>query len=262
MRYFFAIILLFFVKIVFAATFEDGIIAAKQGDYNKAYSIILPYAESGNTKAQCTIGEMYERELGVKQDFLVAAKWYRLAADNGDALGQRQLGYLYSTGKGVIQNYNEAVKWYKLSVNQNDSFAQFLLGDMYQHGKGVPKNNDEAIRLYLLAAEKGIDIAKQNLGFLYGDIKNYKESLKWNKAAAKNGLEGAQYNLALMYMYAEGTPKNNILAHMWLNISNANGKKNAIEVRDELAAEMTSEQISQAQEMANRCLQSNYVNCE
>jgi len=43
-----------------------------------------------------------------------------------------------------------------------------------------------------------------------------------------------------------------VLAHMWLNLSAANGSKNALEKCEMVANEMTIEQIETAQKMAGK----------
>jgi TPR repeat protein len=47
---------------------------------------------------------------------VLAAGWYRKAADQGDAGAQGTLGTLYSMGQGVEQNYVEAYYWLDLAA--------------------------------------------------------------------------------------------------------------------------------------------------
>ena len=51
------------------------------------------------------------------------------------------------------------------------------------------------------------------------------------------------------------------LAHMWYNLSAANGGDLGGENRDAIAKEMTSEGISKAQAMARKCMNSDYQDC-
>lgn len=59
---------------------------------------------------------MYERGQGIAQNYSVAVKWYRLAAQQGNANGQNNLGYMYRIGQGVPQSYVEAYKWTDLAL--------------------------------------------------------------------------------------------------------------------------------------------------
>jgi len=58
---------------------------------------------------------MYDNGDGVPQDYAVAVKWYRLAAEQGNASAQANLGVRYYNGEGVPQDYAVAVKWYRLA---------------------------------------------------------------------------------------------------------------------------------------------------
>lgn len=162
---------------------------------------------------------------------------YRLAiepctimAEQGVANFQFILGLMYYGGLGFAQNYNEAVRWYRAAAEQDHADAQFGLGVMYHGGLG----------------------AAQNFG----------EALRWYRAAALKGVAKAQNNLGTMYEYGEGVIQNYVRAHMWYNISAANGAGEiAINNRNRIAALMTPQDIAEAQTFAQRCLDSNYIDC-
>ena len=69
---------------------------------------------------------------GVKQDFHLAAKWYRKAAEHvpdlgGAGQGRNNLGMLYLNGGGVPQDYVQAYMWFSLSggkPNPNVAYAK------------------------------------------------------------------------------------------------------------------------------------------
>lgn len=53
----------------------------------------------------------------------------------------------------------------------------------------------------------------------------------------------------------------NVLAHMWYNLSAANGSDLGGKNRDIIAERMTAEDISKAQAMARKCMDSDYQDC-
>ena len=55
--------------------------------------------------------------------------------------------------------------------------------------------------------------------------------------------------------------QDNVLAHMWYNLSAANGSDLGGENRDIIAERMTSEAIEKAQAMARKCMDSDYHDC-
>ena len=85
--------------------------------------------------------------------------------------------------------------------------------------------------------------------------------MKWYRKAAEQGLAFAQANLGLMYGNGEGVLQDNKCGHMWSNISATNGYKDGIGIRDILTKQITPGDISEAQDMARRCMESNYNDC-
>ncbi len=99
------------------AGFDEGVAAAKRGDYATALREWRPLAEQGNANAQLLLGTMYDEGLGVTQDYAEAMKWYRKAAEQGHASAQSNLGLMYGNGEGVPQNYVQAHLWYILAAS-------------------------------------------------------------------------------------------------------------------------------------------------
>ncbi|MBL4874254.1 MAG: sel1 repeat family protein, partial [Rhodobacteraceae bacterium] len=94
-----------------------------------------------------------------------------------------------------------------------------------------------------------------------GVLQDYAEAVKWYRLAAEQGHASSQNNLGVIYEYGNGVLQDNVRSHMWYNISSANGAEGAREWRDQVAAKMTSSDISQAQAMARECMSSGYKNC-
>ena len=61
---------------------------------------------------------MYDNGLGVKQDYVAAAQWYRKAAEQGNAPAQSNLGIMYENGRGVEKDPAQAVEWYRKAAEQ------------------------------------------------------------------------------------------------------------------------------------------------
>ena len=110
------------------------------------------------------------------------------------------------------------------------AFAQVNLGLMYDLGEGVPENDAAAARLYRLAAEQGNALAQTNLG--------------------------------LMYANGEGVPQNNAIAYMWWSVAAAQGNESARGNRDIVADRLVPDQLARGQDMATRCFESDYQDCE
>ena len=96
--------------------------------------------------------------------------------------------------------------------------AQYAIGLRYASGRGVPQDDAEAVAWYRLAAEQGLARAQNNLGWMYAS--------------------------------GRGVPQDDVTAHMWLNVAAATGHEQARKNRDSVAANMTREQIAEAQARA------------
>ena len=68
-------------SVVFGDDLEDGMDAAKRGDFKTAYQLWLPLAEQGVAEAQYNLGVMYRNGLGVLQDYKEALRLFRLSAE-------------------------------------------------------------------------------------------------------------------------------------------------------------------------------------
>jgi len=149
-------------------------------------------------------------------DYATAVSEWTTLAIQGDSYAQNSLGKLYNAGLGVPQDDKTAVKWYKLSAEQGNAYAQSNLGEAYLRAKGVPEDIETSFKWFTLAAE-------QDYGY-------------------------AQYALGVIHYYWVYKMKNNILAYMWLSISASHGYgyEDSVTLRDKVANEMTSAEISEA----------------
>ena len=85
--------------------------------------------------------------------------------------------------------------------------------------------------------------------------------VSWYRLAAEQGNVNGQFNLGRMYVRGQGVVRDHIMAHMWYNISTANGNGDGY-VRDRLAERMTTADITEAQRRARVCMESNYQDCD
>jgi TPR repeat protein len=78
---------------------------------------------------------------------------------------------------------------------------------------------------------------------------------------AKQGHGLAQFHLGNMYYVGNAVLTSYRRAYMWFNLSAYNGHEHSSQVKRYIAKKMTPEDMSKAQEMSERCLNSNYTDC-
>jgi uncharacterized protein len=156
-------------------------------------------------------------------DYRAALRLVLPLAEAGDARAQSLLGLMHYRGRGLPQDDRAAAQWFRRAADQGDTSAQFYLGGMYSEGRGVPQVYTEAARFYRMAAERG---------------------------------DGqAQYNLGVAYARGEGVEQDLVKAHLYFNLAAARlneprERTAAARNRDRVAAEISPEQLEQAQQQA------------
>lgn len=130
----------------------------------------------------------------------------------------------------------------------------------------------KALRLWLPLAEDGNANAQNNLGAMYengqGVAADMKEAARWYRRAAEQAHTDGQMNLGRLYTTGQGIPEDLVRAHMWLTIATDRsmggmlwGAADALAARTAVAARLTPEQLTLARQMAKRCVESNYWEC-
>jgi TPR repeat protein len=195
----------------------------------------------------------------VRQDYVEAARNFRVAAENDNIIAQFMTGYTYYSGKGVSQDYKEAAKWFWYSAKQGNTSAQFMLGYLFYVGKGVPQSYEDGSNWLWHAAEQGNLYSRYFLGYQYqvrakknqdfketaqllrlafdrwdfrtegiyeqvlvnapGIAEIYKDVAKMCSLAAKQGDASSQYLLATMYEVGAGVPKDADEAAKWYQVA-------------------------------------------
>lgn len=201
-------------------------------NFIRYHSDLLDTADKGDVDSQYKVGEWFweHGDEYTKLDYLmIAAAWYRKAANKGHAQAQYKLASCYEKGIGVPQIKDVAEKWYRSAAIKGEERAlrRYLElkydGDAY---KQVIK-----YRLSLLAnADKNNSQAQYELGewFRYsGNNKYKKEAITWYTKAADNGHSKSMFELGECLEYGYFTPINKTLALNWYTNAAKKGHKGA-----------------------------------
>jgi len=178
-------------------------------------------AESGDAKAEVSLGQFYLEGKKVRQDFEVAKKWLQKAAMHGDSSAQFNLGKIYMTDVAGPIDYAEAANWFKLAAYSGNFEAQYSLGKMYLGGQGVDQN--------------------------------FLNAVDWFRKAASQGDVYAQYSYALMLENGIGIERNIEKAFMWYTTADTLIKaEDTIENIDLITKKMTKKQVEWARTDAQK----------
>lgn len=104
-------------------------------------------------------------------------------------------------------------------------------------------------------AAQGDMQSQRQLGVMYllgqGIDPDYELAIDWFNKAAAQGEDIAQYQLGFIYAEGKGVEPNNVEAHMWFSLAAEQGNANARIRLDALTTEMTTEEIADAQKLAD-----------
>ncbi|MEE2931842.1 MAG: hypothetical protein VX941_00270 [Pseudomonadota bacterium] len=106
------------------ASFSQGLLAYKKGDFKTSFSHWYPLAQRGNAESQNRLGFLYENGKGVKLNYKKAVEWYLKAAEKGEPAAQFNLGVMYRKGRGVQKNDKIARNWYEKAAKQGHPIAE------------------------------------------------------------------------------------------------------------------------------------------
>lgn len=155
----------------------------------------------------------------------------------------------------------EKLKLLKQNAKSGDPESQYLYGAAI-----FRKNNTEGLFWIKMSARQDYVKAQGFLGlqYYYGVYieKNYFKAFKWFKRAAENGDGNIQGLLGISYLHGEGAPTNEIQAYVWMSMSSTQGNTLIKSTLKRLKATMSKQQIIIAQDLASKCWESKFKDCD
>ena len=132
----------------------------------KAYCNYLLAAELGHVEAQYNVYKMLYDGVGVDKNIDESIEWLKVAAlGNKDIEAIRDLGFCYYMGRGVKKNYKLAVKYYRVAAKKGDSKAQWNFGLCYEYGDGVQASKRWSNYWFDKAANQGHEGAMKKMKY-------------------------------------------------------------------------------------------------
>ncbi len=221
-------------------------------------------AESGDANAQYDLANRYSYGYGVPQNYENAIVWLRKSAAQQYPDAQLMLGKAFEFGYGVIPDYQQAIRWYQKALEsymkadqQGDIHAKISIGHIYKYGLGVQQNDKQALFWYQQAhaqyqktALEGNVEAECGLGRMYlgGELeKDTSMAIEWLNKAAMHGHAESQLMLGNIYFSGLDVQISYFQAYIWYSLLAFNRDADIINWRNEVANELTSEQLKDAQ---------------
>lgn len=172
---------------------------------DKARALFQKSAELGNANAQLDLGYYYEKGLlGLEKNDEIALQWYLKSAEQSHTIALNNLGNYYEHGTVVKQDLMIAAKYYNDAIAGGYDLALCNLGDLFLDYK-EHLDVEKALSIYKTGADKGLSSCQFSLGYTYGEIfKDYEKALGWYQKAANQNHVAAITNLGHMYGKGNG----------------------------------------------------------
>ncbi len=150
---------------------------------------------------------------------------------------------------------SDTIEHIKAKAEAGDAEAQFKLTMCYFNGDGVPKSQNDALGWCAKAAKQGLAPAQYALGNAYANTyfsstRDFDEAAKWYRKAAEQGFAKAQSILGSYYAAGKGMAKNKVQACKWFYLAASQGDKDAKRLLPDSEGELTSDEITEAQQLA------------
>jgi TPR repeat protein len=201
----------------------------------KMLSWLLKADKKGDMEAKAKLAYCYEYGQGLEQDIQKAFKLYSEAAKHGLPMAQVKMGDYYSSpdSKVVKENILLAIKWYEKAAEKDSAVGIFKLAVFAAEGIGQAKDDRKAAQLFFKSAKLGYVRAQYNLACFFEQGKGVPQdpggAFYWFKQAALQGDPRAQTRTAFCLLEGKGTNKNSREGLKWLAEAARNGDPEAIE---------------------------------
>jgi TPR repeat protein len=102
-------------------------------------------------------------------------------------------------------------------------------GAQYELGLEAKQRQDyrEAFQWFQRAAKQGLNGAQVDLAYLYvtgfGTVKDLEQAVHWYSLAAAQGNPNGEYSLGICYLHGEGIEQNSVLARNWISLALRHG---------------------------------------
>lgn len=213
-------------------------------NFQQAHRACIAAAREGDAKAQHHMASM-ARTSG---EFDAAFHWANQSARQGHAPGQLLLAGLYRSGEGTEVNEAEAVGLLRAAADQGMAEARYQVGMAYLEGQGVTRDAAQAASYLETAAEQNHVKAQLALAELHRSQRpDDPRAREWLRRAASQNSPEAQYALGVSYSEGSAGRVDNLEAYVWLSRAVLNGYERARSYLEQVAPQLTPEQLEVAQ---------------
>jgi TPR repeat protein len=133
----------------------------------QADKALFPPPVWNNSKSMLSVGSSYSHGTGVPQDYEMALRCYRRAAELGNVEALYNIGVYYAVGRGVPADRAQALVWFHRAAAQGHAPAMNSIGVINSSKFQGNPDYCEALKWFKKSAEHGCATGMQNAGHYY-----------------------------------------------------------------------------------------------
>ena len=225
--------------------FKKGQSCFLQKDFKNAAEYFLKAAEDGHPDAQCNLGVLYAKGLGVPKDMKDALRWLLKAAEQGHAGAKKNLRLLQEGNQSAKKGSGNNLDLLREIIEKSDENTKIKMR-FISVTMGIPWDQEEESAFIRELAEKGDLDMQSSLArdYQFGNNvpQNYEEALKWYKKLALQEDSSAQCKVGEFFFMGYGVEKNLAEAEKWWQKASNNGDENARQYLKILSGQETQRQ--------------------
>ncbi len=226
-----------------AQDFDAGWTALRAGDYETARTQLEPLALAGDDRAMVGMAYLYLNGFGVTENYTIAFRIFRDAADLGNADAMYAIATGFYIGEWLEQDFELASEWYKkVEATMEDGPGKTSIEGLRQAA--------ETLAVLEAGANRGNVTDQIALANRYAEdpiLINLDKSIRWFRAAAEQDDVDAQMTLAEMSQLGQGGIPSSVEAHFWFSVAATRNAEDAARRRDQVAEALTAETIADNQ---------------
>lgn len=226
----------------------------------RALQMLEKLGVEGRTDAQVALGRALRFGWWDQpKDEARAAELFKKAMDAGDLNGRLQYASVLINGLGVAKDEAQGAELLRHSIERGHLDSQLEYARLLSFGIGVTKDEEAGTAMYKRVVEgNNSRVAQYAVGMAYlrarGVPRDEKAASRWLDAAARQGWDWAQLELADLFRQGLGMPKSRNEAYYWYSVAargnNADVSSRANTQRTSLARDMSEADLNRLSKRA------------
>jgi len=182
-------------------------------DYSEYLKRLTEMADNHNVDAAKRLGNLYYDDIVGESNYILAMKYYMIAANMGDLWSKYRVGEMYRDGKGADVDYQQSIHWFEQAALQGHVGAiHSIINLCLSNGDTINYDYKKCYEMLRQLSLSGSADAARRMGNIYYDgiglEKDYCQAMNYYEIAYSLGDLWSCVRLGDMYRDGKGVERN------------------------------------------------------